>query len=80
MKYGKQNLTNAKSIRDGHSELAGFDRRLVFYDAVFGNAEAVEACTQGTELSHDDTIGPLVTRSQFETSCADLERVNCGKP
>ncbi len=36
------------------NELAGFDRRLVFYDAVFGNAEAEEPRTEGTDPSHDD--------------------------
>ena len=36
------------------NELASFDRRLVFYDAVFGNAEAEEPRTEGTDPSHDD--------------------------
>ena len=36
------------------NELAGFDRRLVFYDAVFGNAEAEKPRTEGTDPSHDD--------------------------
>src|SRR5579863_462710 len=36
------------------NELAGFDRRLVFYDAVLGNAEAEEPSTESTDPSHDD--------------------------
>src|SRR5579863_10012035 len=36
------------------NELSCLDRRLVFYDAVFGNAEAEQSCTQSAESPHND--------------------------
>jgi hypothetical protein len=52
------------------NELAGFDRRLVFYDAVFGNAEAKESCTQGN-TANPVALTPTSSR-WFERLLSDL--------